>query len=234
METIDTVALMLGAAWASGINLYAAILVLGWLGGAGHVALPADLQILGEPVVMLAAGGMYAIEFFADKIPGVDTAWDALHTFIRIPAGALLAAGAAQGFDVGPAAQLAALLVGGGIASASHAVKAGSRVVINTSPEPFSNWGASLAEDAAVVGGLWASLHHPLLFLALFALFMLLLAWLLPRLWRAIRGVLGRIGRWFSGRPSAPNDIDDRDVRGGNAPRALRRPPHNATAGRDR
>lgn len=198
METIDTIALMLGAAWASGINLYAAVLVLGWLGGSGHITLPPDLQLLSEPLVLLAAGGMYAIEFFADKIPGVDTGWDALHTFIRIPAGALMAAGAAQGFDIGPAAELAALLAGGGIAGASHAAKAGTRVMINTSPEPFSNWGASLAEDAAVVGGLWTALYNPWLFLGLFILFALVMAWLLPRLWRALRRAVAAVRLWLS------------------------------------
>lgn len=198
METIDTIALMLGAAWASGINLYAAILVLGWLGGSGQIALPPDLAVLSHPLVMLAAGAMYAIEFFADKVPGIDTGWDALHTFIRIPAGALLAAGAAQGFDVGPAAELAALLVGGGVAATSHAAKAGTRVMINTSPEPFSNWGASVAEDASVVAGLWTALYNPWLFLALFLLFVLFVAWLLPRLWHALRRVVTAVKRSFS------------------------------------
>ncbi|MDJ0741392.1 MAG: DUF4126 domain-containing protein, partial [Gammaproteobacteria bacterium] len=168
MDTIDTIALMLGAAWASGINLYAAILVLGWLGGSGHIDLPPDLQVLSNPMVLLAAGAMYAVEFFADKIPGVDTGWDALHTFVRIPAGALLAAGAAPGLDIGQAGELVGLLLGGGVAAATHATKAGSRVLINTSPEPFSNWGASVAEDVSVFAGLWAALNHPLLFLALF------------------------------------------------------------------
>ena len=149
METIDTIALMLGAAWASGINLYAAILVLGWLGGSGHIDLPPDLQVLSNPLVMLAAGGMYAVEFFADKVPGVDTGWDALHTFIRIPAGAVLAAGSVG--EVGTGAQLAAGLVGGTLATGSHATKAGSRVLINTSPEPVSNWFASVGEDIAVI-----------------------------------------------------------------------------------
>lgn len=201
METIDTIALMLGAAWASGINLYAAILVLGWLGGSGHIDLPPDLQVLSNPMVLLAAGAMYAIEFFTDKIPGVDTGWDALHTFVRIPAGALLAAGAAPGLDIGQAGELVGLLLGGGVAAASHATKAGSRVLINTSPEPFSNWGASVAEDVSVVAGLWAALNHPLLFLALFVLFVLLVAWLLPRLWRALRRAARALGRWFGGGP---------------------------------
>jgi hypothetical protein len=170
---------------------------------------------------------MYAVEFFTDKIPGVDTGWDALHTFVRIPAGALMAAGAAQGLDIGQAGELVGLLLGGGVAATSHAAKAGSRVVINSSPEPFSNWGASLAEDLSVVAGLWAALNHPVVFLVLFALFMLLAIWLLPKLWRALRGIAYRIGSWFgarkpsadpatvqrepAGRPSLPADPTGRD-----------------------
>jgi hypothetical protein len=199
METVEIISVMLGAAWASGINLYAAVLVLGWLGGAGHVDLPPGLDILSDPLVMMAAGAMYAIEFFTDKIPGVDSAWDALHTFVRIPAGALMAAAATQGLDVGQAAEFAALLLGGGVAAASHATKAGTRVAINTSPEPFSNWGASLAEDLSVVAGLWAALNHPWLFIVGLVVFLLLVAWLLPKLWRAIRKAVATTRRWFSG-----------------------------------
>jgi hypothetical protein len=197
MESIDTIALMLGAAWASGINLYATILVLGWLSGSGQLDLPPDLQVLGNPVVMMAAGGMYLLEFFADKIPGVDTGWDILQTFIRIPGGALMAAGAAQGLDIGPAAELVGLLVGGGVTATTHAAKAGSRAVINTSPEPVSNWTASVAEDVSVFAGLWAALNHPWVFVALLVVFLLLVAWLLPKLWRAIRRALHAVGRWF-------------------------------------
>lgn len=200
METIDTIALMLGAAWASGINLYAAVLVLGWMGGAGHVDLPPGLEVLSNPTIMLVAGGMYLVEFFADKIPGVDTGWDALHTFIRIPAGAMMAAGASQGLDVGQAGELIGLMLGGGVAAASHATKAGTRVMINTSPEPFSNWGASVAEDLSVFAGLWAALNHPWLFVALLILFLLLAIWLLPKIWRAIKRAAHAIGRWFNGR----------------------------------
>ena len=199
METIDAIALMLGAAWASGINLYAAVLVLGWMGGAGHVDLPPGLEVLSNPTVMLVAGGMYLVEFFTDKIPGVDTAWDTLHTFIRIPAGAMMAAGAAQGLDVSQAGELIALMLGGGVAAASHATKAGTRVMINTSPEPFSNWGASVAEDVSVFAGLWAALNHPWIFVILLILFLLLAIWLLPKIWRAIRRAAGAIRRWFSG-----------------------------------
>jgi len=197
MESIDTIALMLGAAWASGINLYAAILMLGWLSGSGQVDLPPDLQILGNPVVMLTAGGMYLLEFFADKIPGVDTGWDILHTFIRIPGGALMAAGAAQGLDIGPAAELVGLLVGGGVTATTHAAKAGSRAVINTSPEPVSNWTASVAEDVSVFAGLWAALNHPWVFVVLLVVFLLFIAWLLPKLWRTVKRALHAASRWF-------------------------------------
>jgi hypothetical protein len=199
MEPVETIALMMGAAWASGINLYATILVLGWMGSTGQMVLPPELEILADPTVMFAAGVMYAVEFFADKVPGIDTGWDTIHTFIRIPAGAMMAAGAAQGLDIGPAAELAALLLGGGLAATSHAAKAGTRVLINTSPEPVTNWTASIAEDIAVIGGLWAALNHPWWFLAGLVLFIALVIWLLPKIWRALKRVARAIKRWFSG-----------------------------------
>lgn len=202
MDTIEIISLMLGAAWASGINLYAAVLVLGWLGNAGHVELPPGLELVGDPLVMMAAGGMYVVEFFADKIPGIDTGWDALQTFVRIPAGALMAAGAAQGLDVSQAAEFAALLLGGGIATASHATKAGSRMLINTSPEPFSNFGASVAEDVSVVAGLWAALNHPWVFIGLFVVFVIVVIWLLPKIWRALGNAARRVRRWFGNGPA--------------------------------
>jgi hypothetical protein len=204
MDITQTIALTLGVAWASGINLYAAILMLGYLGSTGNIDLPPDLQILTDPMVMLAAGLMYCVEFFADKIPGVDTGWDALSTFIRIPAGAILAAGAIG--DVGPAAQLAAAIAGGTLATGSHITKAGSRLLINTSPEPFSNWLASVGEDVAVIAGLWTALYNPALFLVLLVLFILLMIWLLPKLWRHIRRVGGFVGRLFSGKSATSDD----------------------------
>ncbi len=202
MDAISTIALSMGAAWASGINLYATIFVLGYLGSTGHVQLPPDLMILTDPLVLIAAAFMYCVEFFADKTPGVDTGWDAIHTFIRIPAGALLAAGAVA--DVGPAAELAALLIGGSLAATTHATKAGSRVLINTSPEPFTNWAASIGEDVAVIAGLWAALNHPSLFLVALILFILLMAWLLPRIWRGIKWVFYKLGRFFGSRSTTP------------------------------
>lgn len=197
MESYDallaTLALTMGASWASGINLYAALLILGIGGSTGNIDLPPDLQVLTDPMVIGAAGLMYFVEFFVDKTPGVDTGWDALHTFVRIPAGAMLAAGAVG--DVTPALEIAAGIMGGSMAAVSHATKAGSRALINTSPEPFSNWGASLAEDVVVIGGLWTALTHPLVFLCLLLLFIVLAVWLLPKLWRVLRAIAVRLGR---------------------------------------
>jgi len=200
METIDVIALTLGVAWASGINLYAAILVLGLMGSGGYTQLPESLTVLQDPLVLFAAAVMYFVEFFADKVPGVDTGWDAIHTFIRIPAGAMLAVGAAQGLEINQAAELAAALLGGSLAATSHLTKASARVVINTSPEPVTNWTASIAEDLAVVGGLWASLNYPLLFVAFIVLFILLAIWLLPRLWRVTKNIVVTIRGWFGGK----------------------------------
>jgi hypothetical protein len=193
MDIAQTIALTMGVAWASGINLYAAILMLGVMGTTGNLALPADLQILTDPMVMGAAGFMYFVEFFTDKVPGIDTAWDGLSTFIRIPAGAILAAGVMG--DVGPAAQLAAAIAGGTLTAGTHATKAGTRVLINTSPEPVSNWFASVGEDVAVILGLWTALAHPVLFIVLLVLFILFMIWALPKLWRGIRKVFGFLRR---------------------------------------
>jgi len=199
MEQLDqitrTIALSMGAAWASGINLYATILMLGLMGNSGAIALPETLQIVQEPLVLWASAFMYAVEFFADKVPGVDSGWDSLHTFIRIPAGAALAAGAVG--DVSPAVALAAALVGGSLTTATHAGKSGSRLLINTSPEPVSNWGASMGEDLAVVGGLWVALTHPAVFLLGLVVFIVLLIWLLPRIWYLIKRILSSIRRRF-------------------------------------
>jgi hypothetical protein len=189
------IALSMGTAWASGINLYAAILTLGLLGATGQMALPPNLAIVTQPIVILAAGVMFCIEFFADKIPGVDTGWDTIHSFIRIPGGALLAAAAVG--DVNPAVMLAAGILGGGLAAGTHAAKAGSRVLINTSPEPFSNWLASIGEDLAVITGVWVALAHPWLFLGFMVVFVLLLIWLLPKLWRGIKAVFAKIASLF-------------------------------------
>ncbi len=213
MDTVQAISLLLGASWAAGINLYAAVLVLGLLNATGQVALPPDLQLLSNPLVLLGAGALYLVEFFVDKTPGVDTGWDALHTFIRIPAGALLALGATDAIPLDQASRFtthliegSALLGGGALAAASHATKAGTRALINTSPEPFSNWVASITEDVAVVGGLWTALNNPALFLGILVLFLLLAAWLLPRIWQGIRLVARGISRWL-GRGAQPPSV---------------------------
>ena len=200
MDPIQIISLTLGAAWASGVNLDAAVLVLRYLGVTGNIVLPAELQVLTNPLVFGAAGLMYVIEFFADKIPGVDSGWDVIHTFIRIPAGAALAAGMAQGLEINQGAEFAATLVGGGIAATSHAAKTGTRLLINTSPEPVTNWSASIAEDIAVVGGLWASLQYPWVFMAVLALFLLLLTWLMPKIWGALKRTFRSLRNIFKGR----------------------------------
>lgn len=210
MGVVETIALTMGVSWASGINLYAALLTLGLLGATDSIVLPEGLEILANPAVIAAAGFMYLVEFFADKTPGVDTAWDGLHSFIRIPAGAVLAAGAVG--DVSPVAELLAIILGGSLAATAHATKASARLLINASPEPFSNWTASIAEDVAVVGGLWTALYHPELFLALLLLFLVLVIWLLPKIWRGIRTVFAALRRRLggpdatSGPPPAPQD----------------------------
>lgn len=207
MEQLDQItsliALSMGVAWASGINLYATVLMLGILSNMGHITLPPGLEIVSDPLVLMAAGLMYAVEFFADKVPGVDTGWDTLHTFVRIPAGAALAAGAVG--DLSPAVGLAAALVGGSLAAGTHSLKAGGRVMINTSPEPVSNWTASFSEDLIVIGGLWTALNHPVWFLAALILFVLLLIWLLPKIWRGIKRVFGFLARLFGGKSSEPD-----------------------------
>ncbi len=201
-ELSGLIALTLGVGWASGINLYAAVLALGLAGITGNADLPPGLEVVENPLVIGAAGLMYCIEFFADKIPGVDTGWDAIHTFIRLPAGALLASGIVG--DQGMAIELAAGLMGGGLAASTHATKAGGRVLINTSPEPFSNWTASIAEDLSVFGGVWLMLNHPWVFVAALIVFILLLIWLLPKIWRGVRFLFRKLGELFGGKKAEP------------------------------
>ena len=206
-QLIHLIAITMGVAWASGINLYATLLSLGLMSQFGYVELPIELAVLSDPLVIMASGLMYMVEFVADKTPGVDSSWDAIHTFIRIPAGALLAAGMVD--EVGLAAELAAAIVGGAITSVAHLTKTSSRLLINTSPEPVSNWTASFAEDIAVFTGLWAALNHPILFLILLVLFLMVVVYMLPRLFRAIKTVLNEVIGLFSSRKSSAEDKQD-------------------------
>jgi hypothetical protein len=200
---IQQISTALGASWASGINLYATILVMGILHSTGVIVLPGGLEFLSNPMVLGAAGIMFCVEFFADKIPGVDSAWDSLHTFIRIPAGVVMAYGAVKG--MGPVVEFSSALIGGGLATATHATKAGTRVMINTSPEPITNWTASFIEDFVVIGGLWAALTHPWVFLCLLGLFILFMIWVLPKVWRGIKRVFRFIFRDSSETPLTEN-----------------------------
>lgn len=184
-QIVTLIALTMGVGWASGINLYATLVTLGILGITGNMVLPEELAVLSNPLVIAAAGLMYMVEFTADKVPGVDSVWDSIHTFIRIPAGAVLAASMVG--DTSVAAELAAAIVGGGLAATTHATKTGGRLLINTSPEPMTNWVASIGEDIAVVLGIWTAVQNPWLFLVLLILFLLMLIWLLPKIWRGLK-----------------------------------------------
>jgi hypothetical protein len=192
---VQTVALAAGLAWASGLRLYLVLFLAGLLAHFGYLQLPENLVLLKHPLVMAASGTMLLAECVADKVPGFDSLWDTLQTFVRIPAGAALAALSLGVAD--PAVMLAAGLVGGTITAGTALTKAGSRLAINTSPEPFTNWAASFGEDAMVLGGFWLMLQHPAVFLGALALFLLLLVWLLPKLWRFLRAMIGRISTFL-------------------------------------
>jgi len=203
MGTLQALSLAMGTAWTSGINLYATVAALGIAGRAEMIKLPADLQVLMHPAVIAVACIMYVIEFFADKVPYVDSGWDVLHTFIRVPAGAILAARSLG--DMNPALELVALLGGGAIALAAHGTKATARLAINASPEPFSNWFASVTEDLAVLGGIWMIFNHPVLMLILVLSFLALVAWLAPKLFRlAKRGFQALRDRLRGVKPDQP------------------------------
>ncbi len=192
MNIVDSVAIAAGLAWASGLRLYAVLFLAGLFGRLGYIQLPETLHVLQHWAVIGAAGLMFVVEFFADKVPALDSLWDGLHTFIRIPAGALLAAYSLGGQD--PAIMLAAGLLGGTLTAGTHLTKSGGRAVINTSPEPVSNWAASFSEDALVFGGLFTAFTYPVLFLVLLGIFLLLMIWILPKVWRGIRAVFRRLG----------------------------------------
>jgi hypothetical protein len=187
MEHLQSLALAAGLAWASGVRMYAAVFIVGLIGRLGYVHLPEHLQLLEHNGVLIASGIMLLAEFLADKVPGFDSAWDSIHTFIRIPIGAMLAWGAMS--DAGPDAQLVAAILGGAITGGTHLAKMSTRAAINLSPEPFSNWTASFGEEGAVLGGLWLVFQHPLVFIVLLVLFLAFVVWLVPKLLRFLHDV---------------------------------------------
>lgn len=193
MDAVSSFALASGLSWASGFRLYATIFVVGIISRYGYLHLPESLAILQHPAVIALAAALMLVEFLADKIPYVDSAWDSLQTFIRIPAGALLAMGAINAHD--PMIATIVALLGGSLAGITHATKAGARAIINTSPEPASNVATSLGEDGLWLSGGWLALAHPMVFIGVILLFILVMLWMLPKLWRGITLIVMQIRR---------------------------------------
>jgi hypothetical protein len=203
MGTIEALSLAMGTAWTSGINLYATVAALGIANRMDLIQLPQNLEVLSHPGVIAIACIMYLIEFFADKVPYLDTGWDALHTFIRVPAGAILAARSLG--DMNPAREVMALLAGGSIALVAHGTKATARLAINASPEPFSNWAASITEDLTVFGSVWLMFNHPIVMMILVLVFLALVAWLVPKIYRfAKRGFQALRNKMRGVKPDQP------------------------------
>jgi hypothetical protein len=191
------VAVATALAWGAGLRAYAVIFAVGLAGRMGWLEVPGHLDVLQHPVVIAASGFMALVELFADKLPWLDSIWDAVHSFVRVPAGAALAAMAFG--DSGTALMVAAGILGGSLAATMHTAKAGARAAINLSPEPFSNWGASLTEDALVPLGLWLAVVHPILFFVLLAACLVAAAFLVRLLWRGLRRLAKKGSEQFSG-----------------------------------
>ncbi|MGH8184304.1 MAG: DUF4126 domain-containing protein [Rhodanobacteraceae bacterium] len=207
MIALPSVALAGVLSWASGFRLYAALFIAGMLDRFHVVALPDKLAILSHTPVLIVTGVLLVVEFLIDKVPALDSAWDSVQTFVRVPLGALLAWGVFA--HASPEVQAVATIAGGALAAGTHIAKAGTRAVVNTSPEPFSNWGLSFSEDGVLLLGLWLAFKHPLAFVALLVLFVLLLIWLIPKLWRGLRALQRGFQRLFarggqSGHPPTP------------------------------
>lgn len=198
MNLVQILGLALGSAWTSGINLYATVAVLGLLEHYKLAHLPGGLHVLDNWYIIGVALALYLIEFFADKIPYFDTVWDVVHTFIRVPAGAVLAAAATSG--VSPVVQIVALLLGGGVALASHGTKATVRAAANVSPEPFTNWTLSIVEDLIAVGAVLLSVLSPLVILIVVIVFLGIFVWILPKVLRRIRRMFAAVRAFFGGR----------------------------------
>jgi len=190
-DWLSTLGFAMGSAWLSGINLYATVATLGLLQRFHLVQLPGQLDFVSKWWIIALAGGLYVIQFIADKVPVVDSTWDAIHTFIRVPAGAVLAASAFSHAD--PGVRLAAMLLGGGVALSSHGTKAATRLTANLSPEPFSNIGLSLAEDAVTIGSTILMVFHPVVILTVVVLFVGFSIWFVPKIFRAFRRMFARL-----------------------------------------
>lgn len=202
MNLIEVLGVAFGAAWTSGVNLYATVAVLGLLQRYGLVAhLPGGLDALDSWWIIGVALFLYGIEFIADKIPYVDSIWDAVHTFIRVPAGAILAVAATT--ELNSTVQTVALLVGGGLALSTHGTKATLRAAANTSPEPVTNWTLSILEDALAIGAIILAVFHPAMILVVIFIFLLVLAWILPKVVRRVRRMVAAARAFLSGQSLA-------------------------------
>ena len=197
MEWFSTLSLALGSAWTSGINLYATVAVLGMLQKFGATKLPGGLDVLDNWWIIGFGIGLYLIEFFADKIPYVDSVWDVVHTFIRVPAGAVVAYAATNHME--PCVYIPAALIGGGLALSSHGTKTALRVGANLSPEPVSNWVLSLGEDAVAFGGIFLAVFAPMVIAAILVLFALGFIWFIPKVFRRLRRMFRAVGAFFKG-----------------------------------
>jgi len=196
MGIISTLAIAMGSAWVSGINLYACVATLGLLSRFAHLQLPGELSVLTSWWVIGVAVALYIIEFVADKVPWIDSTWDVIHTFIRVPAGAILAAAALGDFD--RSIQVIALLLGGGLALSSHGTKAATRAILNTSPEPVSNALASVAEDVIAIVSTIVSVFFPILLFIIVAIGVGVSIYLFSRILRFFKTVTRKIRSWFA------------------------------------
>lgn len=197
MECFSTLSLALGTAWTSGINLYATISVLGLLQRFGGIKLPGGLDVLDNWWIIGFAVGLYVVEFVADKVPYVDSVWDVIHTFIRVPAGVIVAYAATA--DLDPAVYIPAALLGGGFAFASHGTKAALRAGANLSPEPVSNWVLSVVEDIIAFAGTFLAVFAPFVVLIVLILFALFFLWFFPKVIRAVKRIFKAIAAMFQG-----------------------------------
>jgi uncharacterized membrane protein len=198
MDWFATLSLALGSAWTSGINLYATVTILGLLQKFGFAKLPGGLDALDNWWIIGVAGVLFIVEFFADKVPYLDSVWDVVHTFIRIPAGAIVAYAATSQMD--QTVTIVATLLGGGLALSSHGTKAAARATANLSPEPFSNWALSLFEDGVAIVGTFLAVFAPVLIIIVLVLFAFFFAWFAPKILRAMGRLLSAIKALFSGR----------------------------------
>jgi hypothetical protein len=197
MDWFSTLSLAFGSAWTSGINLYATVTVLGLLQKFGFAKLPGGLDVLDNWWIIGVAAALYAIEFFADKIPYVDSIWDVIHTFIRVPAGLIVAYAATA--DLDPSITIPAALIGGGLALSSHGTKAAVRVGANLSPEPVSNWVLSLVEDVIAFIGTLLAVFAPVLIAIVLAIFVIFFLWFFPKVLRALRKLFSGIAALLRG-----------------------------------